>query len=94
MVRSRQAARDAALSIVALGILVLVIVGVDARAREQIWMRIAPQHAAETVSAAGAQARSLTAVVVDALRDQALEHTPQSAFVLVALLLFVFMLRT
>ena len=94
MVRSRQAARDATLSIVALAILVFLIVGFDARAREQIWMRVAPQHAVQTVSSAGAQARSVTAVVVDAVRDQAVEHTPQSAFVLVALLLFVFMLRT
>ena len=94
MVRVRQAARDAAISMGGIAMLVAVLVSIDGRAREQIWMRVAPQHAAETVTAAGAEARGVTSVVVDAVRDQWVEHTPQSAFVLCATLLFIFMLRT
>ncbi len=75
-----------------LAILLLALIAVDDRVREQVWLRwsVAP---ATQLSTAGANVRDLTTVVVDAARDQSLAHAPLLIFGLASTVLVLFMLR-
>jgi hypothetical protein len=83
---------DVLLSIGALAVLLLALVSVDDRVREQVALRLAARPSTE-LAAAGAQMRDMTAVVLNAVRDQSLEHAPLMIFVLAATVLVLFMLR-
>ena len=76
----------------ALGIILLVLVSFDPRVREQVELRLSSPSA--VVSEAGHGVKSLTAVVLDAVRERSLDHAPLMIFVFGAGLLLVFMLRT
>lgn len=89
----RRAAGDALVSVGALIILLLALVIVDGRVREQISLRSSAQPSAQLVSA-GAQVRDLASVAFEAARDQSLEHAPLMIFALAATVLVLFMLRT
>jgi hypothetical protein len=91
--RMRRAVGDALVSAGALMILLLALMIVDGRVREQISLRFSAQPSAQLVSA-GAQVRDLTSVVFEAARDQSLEHAPLMIFALAATVLVLFMLRT
>ncbi|HKB11088.1 MAG TPA: hypothetical protein VKD69_10550 [Vicinamibacterales bacterium] len=80
------------LTVGTLTVLVMVLVAVDPRVREQVSMRVS----APTVSIAdaGNHARDLTSVISQAARRQSLEHAPLLIFGLVATVLVLFMLRT
>jgi hypothetical protein len=92
MVRIHRAFSDFLISAGALVALVLTLAAFDGRVREQISLRIASP--ATQVAGAGVAARNLASVVLDAVRDQSIEHAPLVIFVLAATVLLLFMLRT
>jgi hypothetical protein len=83
--------RDAVMSAVALAIILMVVVSFDSRVREQVDLRLSSPSAA--VSEASQGLKSLTAIVLDAMRAQSLDRAPLLIFVLGALMLLLFMLR-
>ena len=89
----RRAFSEGLMSAGALAILILTLVAIDDRVREQVWLRFSAPPTAQLQSA-GASMRDLTAVMVEAARDQSLEHAPLLIFGLVATVLVLFMLRT
>ncbi len=76
-----------------LAILLLALAAVDNRVREQIWLRFSARPAVELANV-GERARDLATIVVQAARDQSIEHAPLLIFVLAATVLVLFMLRT
>ena len=89
----RRAFGDALVSAGALAILLLALTAVDDRVREQISLRFSARPAVELANA-GERVRDLTSVLVEAVRDQSIEHAPLLIFVLAATVLVMFMLRT
>lgn len=89
----RRAFGEGLMSAGALTILVLTLVAIDDRVREQIWLRASAPPSAQLHSA-GTNVRELTAVMVEAARDQSLAHAPLLIFGLAATVLVLFMLRT
>jgi hypothetical protein len=85
---------EAAISVGALGALLMTLVAVDDRVREQVSIRFSAGGASEQLAAAGAQVRDLGAVIMGAARDQSISHAPLLIFVLAATVLVLFMLRT
>ena len=81
------------MSIGALGLLFFGLVAFDDRVREQVWMRLSSDPAAQ-LSTAGHQVRDLTDVILIAARDQSIDHAPMMIFVVAGVVLFMFMLRT
>ena len=77
----------------ALAIIVLALVAIDDRVREQVSLRWSATPSSQ-LSAAGSQVRNLTEVVFEAARDQSIAHAPLLLFGLGATVLVVFMLRT
>jgi hypothetical protein len=75
-------------------LLLSFLVAIDDRVREQLTLRVAPAHAAQTLIAAGSTARSLAAVLIEAGRDQSLAHAPMLIFAMAAAVLTLFMVRT
>jgi hypothetical protein len=84
---------DVLVSIGALALLLLALVSVDDRVREQVSLRLAAPPSAQ-MATVEARARDLTAIVFAAVRDQSLAHAPLMIFVLAATVLFLFMVRT
>ena len=84
---------DALMSMSGLVVLVATLAAMDERMRQEVMLRINGDPAAQ-LSSAGATVRSLTAVVVEAVRDQSIEHAPLVIFVVIGALLLLFMLRT
>ena len=95
MVRIRRAFGDVLISAGALVALISLLAAFDGRVREQISLRIGSGAGASAqVAEASAALRDLTTLVVDAVRDQSIEHAPLVIFVLAATVLVLFMLRT
>lgn len=84
---------EAAISVGALGALLMTLVAVDDRVREQVTIRFGGGASAQ-LTAASSHVRDLGAVIMDAMRDQSIEHAPLLIFVLAATVLVLFMLRT
>jgi hypothetical protein len=76
----------------ALLVILLVLVSFDARVREQVQLRLSSPSA--VVSEASHGLKSLSAVVMDALREQSLDRAPLLIFVFGAVMLLLFMLKT
>jgi hypothetical protein len=93
LVRKR-AIGDAVMSVSALVVLFGMLAAFDPRVREQIALRMEPGQPSAQVAQASAALRSLSAVVIEAVRDQSIEHAPMVIFVLVGTVLLLFMLRT
>jgi len=93
LVRKR-AIGDALISVAALCALIAMLAAFDVRVREQISMRVSAGQPAAQVANAEATVRNLASVVFLAARDQSIEHAPMVIFVLLAIVLFMFMLRT
>jgi hypothetical protein len=81
------------LAAAALVILIVALVAVDDRVREQMSSRFVGPQASTEIVAAGTQARGLAWVAYDAVRDQSLEHAPLTIFAIAATVLVFFMLR-
>lgn len=90
----RRAFGEGLMSAGALSAIMLTLIAIDDRVREQIWLRFAAPPTTAELSHAGANVRDLAAVVFEAARDQSLEHAPLLIFGLVATVLVLFMLRT
>ena len=73
-------------------ILLLVLVAVDDRVREQLSLRFS--NPSMEIANAGYQVRNLTNVIAEAARHQSIEHAPLLIFALAATVLVLFMLRT
>ena len=89
----RRAFGEGLMSVGALAILVLALIAIDDRVREQVWMRWSAPSPAQ-LSNAGENVRDLTSVIYVAARDQSLEHAPLLIFGLGATVLVLVMLRT
>ena len=94
MVRMQRALGDTLISAGALVALIVILVAFDDRVREQISLRIGAGRTSAQIVDAGVAARDLAGVVVDAVRDQSIEHAPLLIFVLGATVIVLFMLRT
>jgi hypothetical protein len=84
---------DALLSIGALAILLIALVCVDDRVREQISLRLS-DHPSAQLETARVEVQGLSSVLFRALRDQSIDHAPLMIFVFSASVLFIFMIRT
>ncbi len=89
----RRAFKEALISAGALAVLLLALIAVDDRVREQISLRVARPSPVELASA-GERVRDLTAVIIEVARAQSVEHAPLLIFALSATVLVMFMLRT
>ena len=89
----RRAWSEALLTVGTLTILLMVLIAVDSRVRDQISMHVLSRPSTQ-IAAAGQQARDFTSVIVDVARDQASTHAPLLIFALAATVLVLFMLRT
>jgi hypothetical protein len=93
--RVRRVFGDALLSAGALILLLLALIAIDERVRDEITVRVRnPRPAAVGIERAGARARDLVTVVSDAAREQALEHAPLLLFAFAGTALVLFMIRT
>jgi hypothetical protein len=90
----RRAFSDTLISVMALCALVLILASFDDRVRGHVSLSMAPGRASAQVADAGATVSNLTGVVVTAVRDQSIEHSPLVIFVLAGTVLLLFMLRT
>ena len=88
----RRAFSEGLISIGVLALLLATLVAVDDRVKEQFWLRWSAPTAQMTN--AGTSMRDITTVVLDAARDQSLEHAPLLLFGLTGTVLLLFMLRT
>ena len=76
----------------ALTIILMLLVSFDSRVREQVELRLSSPSA--LVSDARQGLKSLSGVVLDALREQSLDRAPLLIFVCGAVMLLLFMLKT
>jgi len=93
MVRIRRTVNDALIGIVALTVLIAVLASVNERVRHEVALRLNGDRAQTEISGAAANVQYLAGVVVDAARDQSIEHAALAIFVVAAGVLTVFMLR-
>ena len=81
----------------AAGGLVALVVGlaaIDGRVRDQIAHGVTGQGPSTQIATAGAHVQEFAATVVQAVRDQSIEHAPLVILSLVAMVLMLFLLRT
>ena len=83
---------EALMSAGAVAVLLLTLVAVDGRVRDEVSRRIA--RPSVELAGAGQQVRDLTSVIAEAVRDQSLAHAPLLLFALAATVLVLLMLRT
>jgi hypothetical protein len=84
---------EALLSVGTVAVLLIALVALDDRVREQIAQRFMARPAME-LSSAGHQVQNLTSVITQAVRHQSFTNAPMLIFALAASVLVVFMLRT
>jgi len=84
---------EALMSAAAVIVLLIALVAIDPRVREQISQRFMAHPSVELASA-GHQVRNITTLIAVAAREQSLEHAPMLIFALAAAVLVLFMLRT
>jgi hypothetical protein len=89
----RRAFGDAVMTLGSAMVLVLALVAMDDRVREQISLRLSAQPTVE-LARTGSQVRNLTGVMFEAAKYQSVEHAPLVIFAVAGTVLFVFMLRT
>jgi hypothetical protein len=89
----RRAFGEALMSAGTVAVLLIALVAVDDRVREQISQRFMTRPSVELAST-GHQIGNLTSVIAQAARHQSLEHAPLLIFALAAAVLVLFMLRT
>ena len=91
--RMRRAWGEALLSAGTVMTLLLLLIAIDPRVREQVSMRVVSRPSVE-IAAAGARVHDLTTVLAEVARDQSATHAPLLIFALAATVLTLFMLRT
>lgn len=90
----RRVFRDFVLSTGALVMLLGALVVFDPRVREEVSVRMNSARASTEIVSAGYRARTLSGVLVVALKDQYQQHAPLMIFVVAATVLTLFMVRT
>jgi hypothetical protein len=88
----RRALNETALSVAALGVLMLALVSSDSRVREQIALHVSSGPTA-AVATVGKQLEDFTILLLQAARDQSVAHAPLVILVIAAIALLAFMLR-
>ena len=91
---TKRAIGEVLMSLGTLCVLVFLLVAFNAPLREQVSLRVSAGQPAAQAANVGSMVRSLASVVFVAARDQSIEHAPLVIFVLAAVVLFGFMLRT
>jgi hypothetical protein len=86
----RRAFGDAMISIGAVVLLLMMLISIDPRVREQVSGVVSTGPVASISS----QMREITSVVVSAARDHSIDQAPLMIFALAATVLVLFMLRT
>ena len=84
---------DAMISLLALMLLLMMLVTIDPRVREQmsgLWGGAGPS----AVTSVSSQVRQASTVVLSAARDHSIDNAPLVIFALAATVLVLFMLRT
>jgi hypothetical protein len=94
MVVMRRAIGDALLTAGSALALVLALVLLDDRVREQLTAVFDPRHPTDALAGVGWRLGQVMAIVVAAARTQSFEHAPLVIFALAAAVLVLFMLRT
>ena len=91
---TKRAIGDAVMSVGALCVLFVLLVSFNAPLREEVSRRVSAGR--PTVQAANIEStvRNVASVLFVAARDQSIAHAPLVLFVLAAIVLFMFMLRT
>ena len=88
----RRTLSDVVISVIALATLLMLLVTVDPRLREQVGNAInAPGASFDTVVS---QLRGISRTAFDAVGDQSFANAPMMIFAVVAVVLVLFMLRT
>jgi hypothetical protein len=93
MTRTRRFVTDSLISMSGLLLLLVTLVSIDGRVRDQV-MSVVHGSPTSQLKSTGGQIRRTVAVMYDAARDQSIEHAPMTIFAGVAIVLTVFMLRT
>jgi hypothetical protein len=84
---------DAMISLCALLLLLILLVSIDPRVREQmsgVW----DSRGASAIHGVSSQMREVSTVVLSAARDHSIDNAPLMIFALAATVLVLFMLRT
>ena len=89
----RRAFGEALMSAGTVAVLLIALVAIDDRVREQIAQRFMARPSVE-LAGVGYLVRGITSVVAAAVHHQSIEHAPLLIFALAASVLVVFMLRT
>jgi hypothetical protein len=84
---------DAMISLCAVLLLLLMLVSIDPRVREQL-SGVWTSSGASAVTGVTSQVRSVSSVVMSAARDHSIDNAPLMIFALAATVLVLFMLRT
>ena len=89
----RRLYKDALISAGALLIVLIALMAIDGRVRQQVMMAVSGAASPGAVVEAGGQAQYLGGVLLSAAREQSIDHAPIVIFVGAASVLVVFMLR-
>jgi hypothetical protein len=91
---TKRAIGDAMISVGAVCALIVSLVAFNAPLREEISMRVNAGRPAVQAANLESTVRNVASILFVAVRDQSIEHAPLVLFVLAAIVLFMFMLRT
>ena len=91
---TKRAIGDAAISVGAVCVLFVLLVSFNAPLRDEVSRRIGAGRPTVQAANMGATVRNVASILFIAARDQSIEHAPLVLFVLAAIVLFMFMLRT
>jgi hypothetical protein len=90
----RRALSDSMLTAAGALTVVLGLVVIDDRVRHEIAMQMTVARPSVELASAGARARDLAMVMMQAAHDQSLAHAPLVIFAVAGFVLFLFMMRT
>jgi hypothetical protein len=91
---TKRAIGDAVMSVGALCALIALLISFNPSLRDEVSMRIAAGRPGVQAANLESTVRNVASVLFVAARDQSIEHAPLVIFVLLAIVLFLFMLRT
>jgi hypothetical protein len=89
----RRAFGDAMISMSAVALLLMMLVTIDPRVREQV-SGVWSGQGSPAVASISSQMHEVTSVVLSAARDRGIDNAPLMIFALAATVLVLFMLRT
>jgi len=90
----RRTVNEALVSLGALALVLTALVAFDKNVHDQFMLRFGNGGAASEAARASGQLRDIGWVLATAVRHQSIEHAPVTIFVVAAVVLTLFMLRT